>query len=90
MKKDGFIQNLNMDSNIFTTQITTVNINDTNYALVPLCMFHDIPGLERHETVLKCFGLRDMFASVGLFKVEDERKMLLAQIKYSNFINKYE
>lgn len=69
-----------MDSNHLREQITTVNVNGKKYALVPLCAFHGVTS----ETVKNCYGLVDTYATVSLYEIEDERKLIFAKLKHEN------
>jgi len=61
-----------------------ITIGDKQYALLPLCTFHDIPELynSRYAVLEKNFGLRDTFNTVNLFEIVDPKKTMLAKIKY--------
>jgi len=62
-----------------------ITIGDKQYALVPLCIFHDIPDElynSRYTVIEKNFGLRDRFNTFNLFEIVDPKKTMLAKIKY--------
>ena len=63
-------------------EILILESNGKKYAAVSLIMFHDIPLESRHETVLKNFGLKDIYRAKSLYEIVDEKKMMLAKIKY--------
>lgn len=57
--------------------------NGKKYALLPLCIFHDIPIESRDFTVINQFGLIDTYESKSLYEITDEKKFMLAKIKYN-------
>lgn len=74
-----------MDSENLCDKMIEITIGDKQYALIPLCTFHDIPDElynSRYAVVEKQFGLRDTFNTVNLFEVVDPKKLLLTKIKY--------
>lgn len=72
-----------MDSELPSDQITIAEIQGKKYALVSLCTFHDINSIERSETIKKLYGLKDMYKTVSLYEIEDERKLVFMKLKYS-------
>jgi len=56
--------------------------NGKKYVLLPLCIFHDIPSKDRYEAILNQFGLKDAHSSKTLYEIVDEKKLILANIKY--------
>jgi len=74
-----------MDSENLCDKMIEITIGDKQYALLPLCTFHDIPNEEynsRYTVVEKQFGLKDAFGTFNLFEVVDPKKLLLTKIKY--------
>jgi hypothetical protein len=73
----------------FDKQMQEVTINGKQYALVPLCTFHDIPSVNnqfgykfRSEVIEEQYGLRDIVYTLNLFEITDPKKIMLAKIKY--------
>lgn len=61
------------------------SIDGKNYALVPLCTFHDIePTADkfRSEIVKETFGMLDKNFTFSVFEITDPKKVMLARIKY--------
>jgi hypothetical protein len=78
-----------MDSENLRDTMIEITIQGKQYALVPLCMFHDIPtnynenGYKfRFEVVEQQFGLKDVNQTYTLHEVIDPKKVMLAKIKY--------
>lgn len=67
---------------IHKNEIITFEKNGKTYALLPLTMFHDLPVVNRDLEILKQFGLRDTICSKSLYEITDEKKLMLAKIKY--------
>lgn len=68
--------------NTSNEKITEIMIGDKKYALVSLCLFHDMDLTTRHEDVIEQFGLIDQFETFNLFEVSDEMKLALCKFKY--------
>ena len=60
----------------------SVEVDGKQYALIPLCTFHDIPCVDRHDVVLNQFGLKDKFIAFSLYEISDPQKLMMAKIKY--------
>lgn len=78
-----------MDSEKLRGKMIEITIEEKQYALVPLCMFHDIPTKcendnyrFRFEVVEQQFGLKDLNQAYTLHEVIDPKKVILAKIKY--------
>jgi hypothetical protein len=71
-----------MDSENFRDKIHEVTIDGKEYALIPLCLFHDIAGDLRHDVVANQFGLMDTYASKSLYEITDRKKLMMLKIKY--------
>jgi hypothetical protein len=74
-----------MDFEDMRDKMIEITIGDKQYALLPLCTFHDIPNELYnfcYTVVEKQFGLKDTFGTFNLFEVVDPKKLLLAKIKY--------
>lgn len=52
--------------------------NGTKFLFVPLTMFHDLTASER----LSQLGIIDNLTTKSVYKVVDEKKFMLAKIKY--------
>ena len=52
------------------------------FALVPLCMFHDMPSENRSERIKEQFGLIDQYFSYSLFEITDRKKLMMLKLKY--------
>jgi hypothetical protein len=52
------------------------------YAFLPLTIFNDMPIKDRDEKILEQFGLKDLICSKSLYEIVDEKKLMLAKIKY--------
>jgi hypothetical protein len=52
------------------------------YAFLPLCTFNDIPTNDRDKQILEQFGLKDLICSKSLYEIVDEKKLMMAKIKY--------
>jgi hypothetical protein len=66
-------------------EIIEIKINDKQYALVPLCTFHDIPNdvlASRCESVKQQFGLKDLYRTLELYEIEDPKKLIMFKLKY--------
>ena len=63
-------------------KIIEIKINDKNYALVSLCLFHDMDLMTRYYDVKEQFGLIDKFETFHLFEITDEMKLALCKFKY--------
>lgn len=70
-------------------KLIEITIEGKQYALVPFCVFHDIPsksdddqGLCRHQVVKQQFGLVDTFEMYDVYEIDDPKKVMLAKIKY--------
>jgi hypothetical protein len=63
-------------------QIIEITVEGKNYALVPLCTFHDLPTEDRDKNVVEQFGLKEAYKTLSLFEIVDERKMMMAKLKY--------
>ena len=59
-----------------------LTIEGKQYALIPLCLFHDIDDMLRHDIVEKQFGLMDTFSSMNIYEITDPKKVMLMKIKY--------
>ena len=57
--------------------------NGKKYALLPLCIFHDLPTRDRHLDIKKQFGLVDIHETKTVYEIVDESKFMLAKIKYN-------
>jgi hypothetical protein len=64
-------------------QIIEIIVEGKNYALVPLCTFHDIPNEDRNKSVVEQFGLKEAYKTLSVFEIVDHRKMMMAKLKYS-------
>ena len=63
---------------------TEIILNGERYALVPLCAFHKIhedEPIKRYDSVKNDLGLVDTFCTFNVFKIQDERKWMLAKLK---------
>ena len=67
---------------IFSNEAIFVETNGKKYALLPLCIFHDIPTENRYTALVEQFGLKDACCSKSLYEIVDEKKLILANIKY--------
>ena len=67
---------------IFSNEAIFVEKNGKKYALLPLCIFHDMPSKDRYAAILNQFGLIDACCSKSLYEIVDEKKLILANIKY--------
>lgn len=67
---------------IFSNEAIFIEQNGKKYALLPLCIFHDIPSKNRDTALVDQFGLKDMCCSKSLYEIVDEKKLILANIKY--------
>jgi hypothetical protein len=57
--------------------------NNRKYALLPLCIFHDMPTRDRHSDITKQFGIVDIYETKSVYEIIDESKFMLAKIKYN-------
>jgi len=71
-----------MNGDPSSQEILIIEANGKKYAAVGLITFHDIPIENRNETILNNFGLKDIYRSASLYEIVDEKKMMLAKIKY--------
>lgn len=79
-----------MDSKDFRDKLIEITIGEKQYALVPLCTFHDIKSVTDAKYVLKFqsqiieeqFGLKDLTNTMNLFEITDPKKIMMAKIKY--------
>jgi hypothetical protein len=67
---------------IYSNEAIIIEKNEKKYALLPLCLFHDIETIDRNTTLMNQFGLKDMTCSKSLYEIVDEKKLILANIKY--------
>ena len=67
---------------VYRNEALIVEKDGRKYALLPLCTFNDIPTKDRDNQILEQFGLRDLICSKSLYEIVDEKKMMLAKIKY--------
>ena len=67
---------------IHKNEMIIVEKNGKKYALLPLTMFHDMQVANRDLEIMKQFGLRDTICSKSLYEITDEKKLMLAKIKY--------
>jgi hypothetical protein len=67
---------------IHKNEMIIVEKNGKTYALLPLTIFHDMPVANRDLEIRKQFGLRDIVCSKSLYEITDEKKLMLAKIKY--------
>jgi hypothetical protein len=63
-------------------EILVIEANGKKYAALSLVMFSDIPIEKRIEIVESHFGLKDIHKTKSLYEIVDEKKLLLAKIKY--------
>jgi hypothetical protein len=74
-----------MDSNnISKDHSVEVIIEGSNYALIPICAFHKVEAgdlIKRWDIIENTFGLRDTFATFNLYKIDDQKKWMLAKLK---------
>ena len=59
-----------------------VTFQGKTFALVPLCMFHDMPSEDRSERIKEQFGLIDHLYSYNLFEITDRKKLMMLKLKY--------
>jgi len=71
-----------MDSENFRDKVHEVTIEGKEYALIPLCFFHDIDTQIRHDVIENQFGLMDTFSSQSLYEITDRKKLMMLKIKY--------
>lgn len=57
--------------------------NGEKFALLPLCIFHDIPSEERGSVIKNQFGVADIYKTKSLYRIVDEKKFMLLKIKYN-------
>jgi hypothetical protein len=67
---------------IFSNEAIFVEKNGKKYALLPLCIFHDIASKSKDTALVEQFGLKDICCSKSLYEIVDEKKLILAKIKY--------
>lgn len=74
-----------MDSNKFSREHSLeIIIEKDRYVLIPLCAFHKVDekdAVKRWDTVENVFGLQDTFSTFNVYKIEDEKKWMLAKLK---------
>jgi hypothetical protein len=68
--------------NVYSNDAIFVEKGGKTYALLPLTIFHDMPSKNRETELLKQFGLKDACCSKSLYEITDEKKFILAKIKY--------
>lgn len=59
-----------------------VTLQGKPFALVPLCMFHDMPIEDRTRMIKEQFGLIDHYCSYDLFEITDQKKLMMLKLKY--------
>jgi hypothetical protein len=68
--------------NMYSKEAVIVEKNGKKYAFLPLTIFHDMPETDRDKQILEQFGLRDLICSKSVYEIVDEKKLMMARIKY--------
>jgi len=80
-----------MDSENLRDKLIEITIGEKQYALIPLCTFHDIASITKDKNnvyifqsqiIEEQFGLKDMLNTVQLYEITDHKKIMMAKIKY--------
>lgn len=56
--------------------------NGKKYAFLPLCIFHDLSLETRDSDIYNQFGLVNFYETKSMYEIIDEKKFMLAKIKY--------
>ncbi len=67
---------------MYRNEAVIVEKDGRKYALLPLTIFHDMPIMDKDKQILEQFGLRDLICSKSLYEIVDEKKLMMAKIKY--------